>query len=188
MKILLPVCLILFLAISCREQQGTPKPRAYPRIEYPERSYVEYDSLGCPFTFQYPSYAEIRNKDEECWFDLFMPGFAARLHCSYLPVKNQADFEDYVGDAYDIADRINARANYMEESRLSNNHGVNGLIFEWTGPAASNLHFFLTDTTQHFFKASLYFDSEVKPDSLAPIAAFIKDDIKHLISTFQWKD
>ena len=117
-----------------------------------------------------------------------MDDFKARIHCSYLPIENQDDFDDLVKDAYVIADRINARANYMEDSRMQNNHGVNGVIMEWSGPAASNMHFFLTDTTRHFFKGALYFDTKVQPDSLAPVATFIKDDIKHMISTFQWKN
>ena len=75
----------------------------------------------------------------------------------------------------------------MEETRLKNAQGVHGLILEWTGPAASPVHFFLTDSTNHFFKAALYFDAKVQPDSLAPVSAFIKEDIQRMINTFSWK-
>src|SRR5688572_18816276 len=110
--------LILLCLFSCKEPQGLPKPRAYPRVEYPERAYTTYDTAGCPFTFQYPEYAEIKIKDEKCWFDLFMPAFNARLHCSYLPVYNRDEFDELIIDAFEIAKRINDRANYMEESRI----------------------------------------------------------------------
>lgn len=179
--------LILILLCSCKEPLGLPKPRAYPRVEYPERVYTVYDTMGCPFTFQYPEYGEIKIKDEKCWFDVFMPVFNARLHCSYLPVNNREEFDDLIIDAFEIAKRINDRANYMEESRIEMENGISGLMLEWSGPAASPVHFFLTDTTQHFFKAALYFDSRVQPDSLAPITDFIKEDIRHMISTFEWK-
>jgi gliding motility-associated lipoprotein GldD len=116
-----------------------------------------------------------------------MPAFKARVHCSYLAVENRAKFDDLVRDAYVIADRINDRANYMEENRILNPQGISGVMLTWTGPAASSLHFFLTDTTKHFFKAALYFDSKVQPDSLAPIQKFIREDIDHMISTFEWK-
>lgn len=185
-------CLIFivinFMLLGCRDSQGLPKPRAYPRIEFPDRNYTMYSAEGCPFTFEYPSFAEIRPKDENCWFDLYMPAFAARIHCSYLPVKSEKEFEDLIDDSFEIAERINARANYMEESRLTTDHGIHGLLLEWTGPAASPMHFFLTDTTRHFFKAALYFDSRVKPDSLAPVVEFIKQDIRHMLSTFEWKE
>jgi gliding motility-associated lipoprotein GldD len=126
-------------------------------------------------------------EEQPCWFDLFMPAFNARIHCSYLPVRDRAHFDDMVKDTYVIAGKINERSNYMEESRISNANGVGGLQLKFTGPAASPLHFFLTDTTQHFFKASLYFEAKVKPDSLAPIIAFVEEDVNKLIQSFNWK-
>ncbi len=185
-RLVLSVLVFFLIAMSCRKTEGMPKPRAYPRIEYPERKYLDYLSADCPFTFQYPTYAQISYKDEACWFDLFMPDFAAKIHCSYLSINKKEEFEDLVKDAFVIASRINERANYMEESRVKNEQEVNGLILQFSGPAASPIHFFLTDSTQHFFKAALYFDSKVQPDSLAPIVEFIRKDIDHMISTFNW--
>ena len=187
MRILLTISVSL-LMFACREKQSLPKPRAFPRVEYPERSYIDYQSATCPFTFQYPSYAELNAKDKDCWFDLFMTSFNARLHCSYIPIKNREEFDNLIRDAFQIGDRINERANYQEEFKVNNKLGVGGLMMEWSGPAASSVHFFLTDTTQHFFKAALYYDSKVRPDSLAPITDFIKEDINHMIATFKWLD
>lgn len=179
--------IVLSFVLACTEKQSMPKPRAYPRVEYPEKKYVQFDSAACPVLFEYPVYAQILNKEEQCWFDLYMDTFDARIHCSYMSIENQADFEDLINDSYEIADRINARANYMEDSRIKTEQGISGVLFEWSGPAASNMHFFLTDSTQHFFRGALYFDSKVQIDSLAPIAAFLKEDIQHLISTFNWR-
>lgn len=179
---------VLMAMMACQETPGTPKPRAYPRIEYPARDYKTYSIEKCPFTFQYPAYAEIKDKKEECWFDIYMPAFNARLHCSYLPLDNKEEFGELVRDAFLIATKINEKANYMEESRIQNPQGVGGLLLNWTGPAASPVHFFVSDTTNHFFKAALYFDSRVQPDSLAPIVTFIKQDLDTLISSFAWKE
>jgi len=183
--------LLLFIlnlaCVGCQHSSGSPKPRAYPRVEYPARKYIEYTEEECPFRFEYPDYVEINKRDEKCWFDLFMPAFDARIHCSYFPVESRAKFDDLVSDAFLIAERINERANYMEESRIMNPQGVSGLTLQWTGTAASPVHFFLIDTTQHFFKAALYFDSKVQPDSLEPIVKFIREDINYMISTFDWK-
>lgn len=185
-RCILMITLISLAVGACRHSSGSPKPRAYPRVEYPVRNYISYSEEECPFQFEYPDYAEIIKKKERCWFDLFMPAFDARVHCSYLPVENRAQFDDLVNDAFVIAKRINDRANYMEETRIMNPKSVTGLILTWTGPAASPIHFFLSDTTHHFFKAALYFDSRVKPDSLDPIVKFIRKDIDHMISTFDW--
>src|SRR5687768_9314515 len=125
--------------LGCTEKQNMPKPRAYPRVEYPDKKYVLFDSAACPVLFEYPAYAEIVNKEESCWFDLYLDTFDARIHCSYMPIRTQADFEDLISDSYDIADRINARANYMEDSRIKTDQGISGVLFEWSGPAASNM-------------------------------------------------
>jgi gliding motility-associated lipoprotein GldD len=185
--ILIGMAFLSCILYACGDKVATPKPRAYPRVEFPEHAYTVYDTTGCPFTFRYPSYADIRYKKENCWFDIFMPAFNARLHCSYLPLKNKEDFNGLVNDAFVIATKINEKANYMEEARIRNPQGVGGLLLNWSGPAASPVHFFMSDTTNHFFKAALYFDSRVQPDSLAPMVTFIKQDIDTLISSFHWK-
>jgi gliding motility-associated lipoprotein GldD len=173
--------------VSCQDAPGSPKPRAYPRVEYPAHEYQEYDTASCPFTFQYPRYATIRDRDQPCWFDIAWSPFNARIHCSYVKINSKAEYDDLVRDAYVIAYKINERSNYMNEIPFRNPQGIGGLMFNWTGPAASPIHFFLTDTTHHFFKAALYFDSKVQPDSLAPIVEFIQNDIDQMISTFTWK-
>ena len=184
--ILVSISLFIFLW-GCRDDHNTPRPRAYPRVEYPQHELQPFSQEDCPFTFQFPKYAEVQQKeDHTCWFDISMPVFKAKLHCSYLQVKDRAHFDDMVNDTYTIAGKINERSNYMEESRIKNANGVGGLMLKFTGPAASPLHFFLTDTTQHFFKASLYFEAKVKPDSLAPIIEFVESDINKMLDSFQW--
>ncbi|HXR80670.1 MAG TPA: hypothetical protein VN763_07125 [Saprospiraceae bacterium] len=180
--------ILLGLIASCKDELNTPRPRAYPRVEYPTHELQEFTNSNCPFTFQYPKYAEVKMKeDHPCWFDLSMPAFKARIHCSYLPVKDRADFDDMIKDTYTIAAKINEKSNFMEDARIRNENGVGGLQFKFTGPAASPLQFLLTDTTQHFFKASLYFEAKVNPDSLAPIVEFVEEDVNKMIQSFAWK-
>lgn len=187
MRILLLLFIMTLLWPACKDAAPSPRPRAYPRVEYPKRNYVIFDRSECPFTLEYPGYGQVIDKDSTCWFDLYFPDFNARLHCSYIPLGDRNEYDDLVRDAFIIANKINERANYMEETRLRNPHGTGGILLTWTGPAASPVHFFLSDTTSHFFKGALYFDAKVQPDSLAPISAFIKEDINHLISSFKWK-
>jgi gliding motility-associated lipoprotein GldD len=187
MRILVISISILLFLCSCGDEHTTPRPRAYPRIDYPQHEMQSFSQADCPFTFQFPKYAEVQpKKDHPCWFDLSMPAFKAKLHCSYLPVKDRDSFDDMVNDTYTIAGKINERSNYMEESRIQNANGAGGLMLKFTGPAASPLHFFLTDTTRHFFKASLYFEAKVKPDSLAPIIDFVEEDLNKMIQSFSW--
>ena len=188
--------LVVLIAVGCGSKPASiPKPRGFPKVVYPNREYVSFDNADCPFTFDYPDYLAIEKKtsflgaapDNPCWFDFASSTFNARIHCSYVPVSDDNPFEKLVNDAFRMANKINQRSNYMDEILVANDKGVGGLILEFKGPAASPMHFFLSDTTTHFLKASLYFNTEVRPDSLAPVTEFIKTDIANIINSFEWQ-
>jgi gliding motility-associated lipoprotein GldD len=53
--------------------------------------------------------------------------------------------------------------------------------------AASPYQFYLTDSTTHWLRGSLYFDAIPNNDSLAPVIDFVKTDIQHIFETMHWK-
>ena len=192
---LVSLCFALLLS-SCGEGPSyTPKPRAYPRVEYPERGYQQFDEDYCSFTFEYPAYAEVQQDtlffDEKpahpCWFDLFMPAFDSRLHCSYYPISQENNFEKLKNDAFELVEWHNKKANYIQEVLIKKEGAVSGFAFIIEGPAASPFQFYLTDSTDNFLRGALYFNTQARPDSLKPIYEFVEQDILHLIETFSWK-
>lgn len=56
---------ILVLASCTNNQNSTPKPKTYFRIEVPEPNYLTFDTLMLPFTFQYPDYGTIEKTQEK---------------------------------------------------------------------------------------------------------------------------
>ncbi len=190
-------CIILtVLFFACNNApDAVPKPRAYPKVIYPKRHYIQFADSDCPLTFKYPDYFKVEKQtsflgtepSSPCWFDLVYSSFNARIHCSYIPVSDENPLGDLVRDAFTIANKINQRSNYMDEIRIGNAQGVGGLVLEFKGPAASPMHFYLTDSTEHFLKASLYFNNKVRPDSLQPITDFIMADIAEILNTFSWQ-
>ena len=63
-----------------------------------------------------------------------------------------------------------------------------GLAYQIKGMgAASPYQFYLTDSTSHFMRGSLYFDAVPNNDSLAPVIEFVEKDIQHLFETIRWK-
>ncbi len=194
MRLLSVILLISLLACQGRPD-AVPKPRAFPRVEYPDRDMTTFSNDGCPFTFDYPDYFSVEMKTSffgeqpahPCWFDLHSEKLNARIHCSYYEVSEEDPFNKLVTDAFTMANKINQRSNYMDEIRVGNENGVSGLVMEFTGPAASPMHFFLSDTTTHFLKASLYFNTQARPDSLAPVTEFIKTDLAGIINSFSWR-
>ncbi|MBK6544865.1 MAG: hypothetical protein IPO78_00100 [Saprospiraceae bacterium] len=188
---------ISLLQISaCKEIIQTPKPRMYPKITYPEYTKVTFDNTYCPFKFDFVSYAKIikdtsffgEKPQNECWFNLDLECFNGTIHCSYYEINQPEKLTKYIKDAYKLAREHQIKANYIDEIPISKPNGVTGMLYNLEGPAASPFQFYLTDSIKHFFRASLYFNAQTKPDSIQPIVEFVKKDVMHIINSFQWKN
>lgn len=187
---------IVLLSAGCGEEQIlTPRPRAYPKVEFPEKTYQAFDRDYCSFSFQYPAYTQVIQDTSffedkpahPCWFDIFYPQFDARLHFTYAPINGREELDELRAEAFKMVDWQNKRANYIEEIRISKAaNNVEGMGFDITGPAASPFQFYLTDNQNHFVRASLYFNTHINPDSLAPMYDFVKMDIAEMIDSFEW--
>ena len=66
-----------------------PKPRAYFRIDLPEKKYHHLDSIY-PFIFDYPVYSTIsqdkNSPNEQNWINIDFNKFKGSLHLSYKKV------------------------------------------------------------------------------------------------------
>lgn len=184
--------------MSCNQQPNiTPKPRAYPRVDYPQKTYQAFDKTYCNFTFDMPEYATLAQKktyfdekvESKCWFDLEYGKLNGNLHCSYYTIKDRAHFDKLVNDAFKLVSKHQKKLNYQEELLIERkDKKVYGIAFELNGPVASPMQFFLTDSIRHFMRGSLYFDNQVSPDSMAPIHQFVMEDVHKMIATFEWKE
>jgi len=190
---------LIFIFISCialvscgndDDAPIAPKPKAYFRLSFPEKKYVSYDST-CPFTFERPVYSKMENDKnygaEPCWLNLNFPTFNGTLHLSYKAVNG--NIQQYLADTYTLASKHQIKASGIEEQLISRGSDkVYGLIYEIRGNAASSIQFFLTDSTHHFLRGALYFNAVPNTDSIAPVLAFIRQDIHKMIDSFKWKN
>ena len=64
---------------------------------------------------------------------------------------------------------------------------VYGTYYTIRGSAASPVQFYVTDSSRHFLRGSLYFYAVPQPDSIAPVLDFLTADIDRLVETIQWK-
>jgi gliding motility-associated lipoprotein GldD len=71
---------------------------------------------------------------------------------------------------------------------MNNVNRVYGTLYDLKGNTATAVQFFVTDSTKHFLRGSLYFAAEPDADSLEPVIEFFRGDIEHLIETLQWKN
>lgn len=198
MRFCVQIFFIIFVFANCSEPVFTPKPRAFPKVEYPAKEYQSFDKNYCGFTFEFPTYALIQQDstffdvapEHSCWFDMYIPDFDCKIHCSYHPITAERPFEKLKDDAFKMTDWHNKKATYIEERPFIKRNNVKGIVFEVEGPVASPFQFFVTDSLEqkHFFRGSLYFNAQVRPDSLAPVYSFIKEDLLQIIETFKWTD
>ena len=173
-----------------------PRPRAFPRVIYPVGEPEAFEVTYCPFRFEKPSYVEVERDtlffDEaprsDCWFDLVTPTLNGRVHFSYYPISSLADYEELRDDAFDLAGKHNIVANYIDERPISRPEaGVHGFAFDIEGDVASPFQFFVSDSSRHFLRGSLYVNAKASADSLAPVYDFLREDLLEVIGTLAWE-
>lgn len=180
----------LMLHSGCNEEYS-PKPRGYFRIDMPEKNYVLFDT-NFPYRFEYPDFAEIKmhnqSIDNPYWIDIIYPGFSGQIHISYKSVDG--NLVEYLEDSRTFVMKHIPKATSIEDSLiLRREDDVFGLLYDIEGSrAASPCQFILTDSSAHFLRGALYFNVVPNNDSLAPVINFIKEDIRHLVNTFKWKE
>jgi gliding motility-associated lipoprotein GldD len=187
---LLPAVLVVaFMTGMACHQSYSPKPRGYLRIDFPQKEYVRFDSI-CPFQFDYPVYSRVvpdtDYNTEPCWINIEFPEFDGKIHISYKKIDN--NLYRYTEDSRALAYKHTIRADAIKETVYSNPGArVYGILYDIKGNAASSLQFYLTDSIRHFLRGSLYFNVEPDKDSLAPVIAYFREDIVHMIESFEWK-
>ncbi|MCB9202331.1 MAG: gliding motility lipoprotein GldD [Flavobacteriales bacterium] len=176
--------LISFILFSC-EGDTLPKPQGNLRLEYPKATYQE-TNFPCPFSFKKSKLAIITPRKEKCWFTISYPKMKANIHVTYLPVNN--NIENLIKESQKLVYEHTIRASAIKPKQfLYPEKKVYGNLYELAGESASNIHFYLTDSTNHFLEANVYFNVRPNPDSLAPAVKYISNDVLTLIDSFEWK-
>lgn len=189
---LILVLLIALAFTSCEEDVYTPKPKAFFRIDLPEKNYERVD-FQAPYSFELPgctqwSWDKAEEGKPSYWINVDYPQFRGRIHFSYKAVDN--NLAEYLSDARKLTTKQIPKADMIEEIPVYDpNRDVYGLVYNVEGiGAASTMQFFVTDSTNHFLRGALYFNAVPNNDSLAPVIEYIKEDISHIIGTLRWEE
>ncbi|MGM0496325.1 MAG: gliding motility lipoprotein GldD [Bacteroidota bacterium] len=182
--------LLIFIYSCNNKDQSTPRPRGYFRIDLPEKQYKELQ-INCPYSFEYPEYSEIiqdpNQEGKPCWVNIHIPEFKGDIHISYKNIEG--NIKQYTEDSRELAYKHTLKAEAIkEEMHVAPERDVYGVLYKIKGDVASPMQFFVTDSTKHFIRGSLYFRTEPNKDSLAPIIKFVEKDIKHLMESLHWKN
>lgn len=170
--------------ISCGKDP-IPKPSGELRLEYPKPLYKPFTS-DCGYGFEHSNYAKVEPAKKPCWYYISYPEMKAKVFITYFPVKNDLDL--HIKEAEKMVYEHTIKASAIETKTFGfPENRVFGNFYELKGQTASNIQFYVTDSTSHFVTANLYFNSRPRPDSLAPAVAYIKADMMHMLETFKWK-
>jgi len=188
MRFLILILSATFLFYSC-EQEYTPKPRGFERIEFPKKEYKPFES-ECGFLFDIPVYSTMKLEDfpgaEKCWYNLNYDPFNATLHLSYKAIASKADLLKMTEDSRTLVYKHTIKADEIYETLISNKY-IHGMLYELTGNTATNFQFYVTDSSQHFIRGALYFNVKTNTDSVAPVLTFLKYDVIKMIESLRWK-
>ena len=188
--------ILLLLCVSC-SRGNTPKPYGYYRIATPDTAYTDFQSsilnsqfsiLNYPYTFALSRNAVVQPRtdvDEPYWINIVYPSLNATIHCSYKPVRN--NLRELTNDALEFVYRNASFATAIPEQEYMHPEAhVYGVLFDLEGNTASSCQFFVTDSTRHFFRASVYCNCPPNADSLAPVYQYLRSDVIKMVETFEW--
>lgn len=183
--------MILITTCACNSNTQ-PLPYAYFRIDLPEHSYTKIDTLG-PYSIEINGICttnddiQDQNSTADSWGNIEYPTLNATIHLSYKAIT-PATFRTVSEECRDLAYKHTIRADAISEDYYADpDKRVYGIYYQMEGDAASQAQFFMTDSTNHFLRGSLYFNNTPNADSIAPVASYIQDDIIHIIETLNWK-
>lgn len=172
--------------LSCADDPQ-PKPKGYLSLNYPEATYKSFKG-DCPYIFEVNELVTLKKAPggKECWMNLEYDLLNGTIFLTYQPVKNNLD--SLLRDAQKLPLQHTIKADAIEGDIYSNPYNQTyGMFYEVSGDAASQAQFYLTDSVRHFLSGSVYFNVRPNFDSIIPAAAYLKEDMRHLMETMRWK-
>lgn len=209
--------LLLFVigVVSCNSD-FTPRPKGYAAIMLPAKgNYQLFNDPVFPYSFEYPSYAVILKdssyfgeKPENPYsVNVEFPSLKCKFYLSYkviggttiYKVPDPANgkyrdsaaintFDQLLTQAFDLSSKNTVyKSAGGGDSVMRTPEGIPGVFFKAEGNAASPMQFFVSDSTRHFLRGSVYYDASPNADSTDPVTRFLYPDLQRLINTLKWK-
>lgn len=181
---------LVFLLTGC-DREYLPKPLGYNRLELPEQTYQALPDTF-PYMFEYSRHAKLLADtsaiNEKYWIEIYYPALKSNVHITYKPLRNSEKLlREFMNDAYTLTTKHQIKAYAINEIITVTPSGKTAIIAELEGEVPSQFQFTITDSTKHFLRGALYFNTRVQNDSLAPAIDYMKRDIMHIINTLEWK-
>ncbi len=183
--------LVLAACGTDRSDSYVPKPKGYPRIDLPVARYQPLPPAH-PYQFDYNKIARILPdtfaRSEPHWIFIHYPAFQASVQLTYKPVGHDVNrLRAMLEDSYKLAARHNIKAYAIEQRKIRLKSGMEASLIDLSGEVPSQVQFVVTDSTTHFLRGALYFNTATQNDSLQPVIQYIRKDVLHLLNTLKWR-
>ncbi|MEH6534882.1 MAG: gliding motility lipoprotein GldD [Psychroserpens sp.] len=170
-----------------------PKPKAMLRLEYQKPAYSKVD-VRLPFTFEKNRAADkisnikLDGINDSYGVNINYPEMKGTIYLTYKKV-NETNLNNLLRDAQNITQKHTMKADEIESIIYENpEQNVFGMFYEVGGNAASQSQFYATDSINHFLSGSLYFYAKPNYDSIYPAAVYLKNDIRRIMESIEWKE
>ena len=193
-SVLLGLFSLLLVSCSGGDEVSQPKPSGYFRIDMPEHQYTTLDTAVLPFTFDYAECARClvdRKSDTAIWVVVQYPQQNASIEMLYKPTADSAALSNLM-----LADKKFVEFHYQKASgvrtrdfrELGARENVSGLFYDIDGKeVACPFHYWMTDGSHHFARATLYFNFTPNNDSVQPVIDYIREDAMRMVKSFNWR-
>jgi gliding motility-associated lipoprotein GldD len=188
MRRLVVPLLSLFL-LGCGDDP-LPKPSGYLRLEYPNPNY-KTASVPLPFTFDKNELSSpiktVKSSGSTKGIDIKYPSLKATIYLTYKEVT-EGNLDSLLRDTQNLTQKHTVKADEISQKEfLRPSDDVYGMLYEIGGDAASQSQFYVTDSINHFLSGSLYFYAKPNYDSIYPASEYLKNDIKRIMESINWK-
>lgn len=177
------VCIVMLVA-SCHDG-STPRPRGYFRIDgYPcTYSPTHIGNISFLINDSALQVTPAQPIDKEVyWLNIVYPRYNATIYLSYLPLHN--NLEQVMSESIELVYRQNVNTEQVEAVAYENDENkLYATLFTLSAESATPLQFIATDSSQYLLRGALYYDTPVKPDSVAPTLYYLEEDIMYLIES-----
>lgn len=178
------LAITIVLLASCGEET-LPKPKSQLSLAYPTPAYVKTIS-DCDYNFDKNSLGTVRYRDN-CSAVIDYPSLNGSVFLTYRSVEN--NITALLNDAQKLTyEHVRKADDIIEEKYVNEDQGAYGMFYDIKGDAASQSQFYITDSTKHFLTGSIYFNVKPNYDSIYPAAVYLKNDIRHLMESIEWRE
>lgn len=174
----------VLIFISC-SQSYQPKPKAFNQIYLPKPDYTKLSVVG-DYTFEKNKIAKKSENKEYGWLNLSYFNQSAEVLLTYKKVNSKKHLEGLIDESFKLISKHQNKASSIVETEIKTLNNKTAKIIDIKGEVPTPFQFIITDSTENFMRAALYFEKPIKGDSLAPVVNYIKRDMLHILNTLSW--